>query len=70
MRTQVERDRVTLVIATALLRFLAVVAGGLLALFLARTLVGGDWFVDSTLWPLCVLAGVVAVVHLYRHRRP
>ncbi len=71
MRTQEKRDEVTLVIATSVLLFVAVVGCGVAALAAARALVGdhGLPWVNGVI-PVVVVAGLVALAHLYRNRRP
>jgi len=58
MRTRQAKDEVTIVIAAAVLQFLAVFLFGLLLL---------GW--EQAFWPMLV-AGVVSVRYLYRNRRP
>jgi hypothetical protein len=71
LRTQEKRDEVTLVIATSVLLFVAVLGCGVAALAVTRALVGdhGLPWINAVI-PVAVVASLVSVAYLYRHRRP
>jgi hypothetical protein len=70
MRSNQDRDAVTLTIVTSLLIFTGVVAVGAVPLLLV------DWLSDERVslgvggYVLLVCASVVALLYLWRHRRP
>ena len=72
MRTAEERDRQTLVVVRALVRFCAVVAGLLCALAAADLAIGVDENLHAALLLLTLLAGAAAAVAPLRRsgRRP
>ena len=70
MRTQDDRDVVTLNIVTSLLIFAGVTAVGALPLVLMDRLVGGGVLLSAMGHTVVGCAFVVALTYLWRHRKP
>ena len=70
MHSQEDRDVVTLSIATSLVIFTVVAAVGAGLLFLLDLVVGDRAFHDVSGYVVVGCASAVALVYLWRHRRP
>ena len=69
MRSQQARDEVTIVIGTALLLFLSLLASAVLALAGVGAVVGDTGLWQRGIAPATVASGLVSTAYLYRHRR-
>ena len=70
MRSQDDRDVVTLTITTTLVIFVCVAAVGALLLVLVNQLTGNGTLVNVLGYAVLGFAAAVAFVHLWRRRRP
>jgi hypothetical protein len=69
MRDQQQSDEVTLAIGSALLLFAGVLVGVSLALWGVGALVGDDDLWQRGVGWVALVAGLVCITYLYRHRR-
>jgi hypothetical protein len=70
MRSQEDRDAVTIAIFSTLLIFAFVLAVGAIPLVIANQFMGQGWLSDLLGYLLLACASVVASAYLWRHRRP